>query len=112
MSLQQKLNQRDKVIKISDDVSITVLDEKYNKLLRRAEISIYIDHIKTGTPSRKELRKFIASIYRVDEASIIIKNVKSEYGRGSSRALVYIYEDPRYARLLEPQYILKRNELQ
>ena len=112
MSLQQRLVQRNKTIKVSDDISITVLNEVYNKLLRRAEVEVYIDHIKVGTPSRKELRKFIASIYRVDEAGIIVKSVLSEYGRGSSRALVYIYEDPRYARLLEPQYILKRNGIQ
>ncbi len=111
MSLQQKLNQKNKIVKVSEDISIAILDERYNKLLRRAEINIYVDHIKTGTPSRKELRKFVASIYRVDESNIIVKSVESEYGRGSSRALVYIYEDPKYVKLLEPQYILKRNGL-
>jgi small subunit ribosomal protein S24e len=112
MSLQQKLNQKGKMVKISDDISITILDEKYNKLLKRAELSIYIDHIKVGTPSRKDLRKFIASIYKVDEDNIIVKNIESEYGKGSSKALIYIYEDLKYAKLLEPQYIFKRHGIQ
>ncbi|MCS7111891.1 MAG: 30S ribosomal protein S24e [Ignisphaera sp.] len=112
MSLQQKLDHKNKVVRVTDNISITVLDEKYNKLLRRAEVSVYIDHINTGTPSRKELRTFIASIYRVDENNVIVKSIESEYGRGSSRALIYIYENSEYLRLLEPLYTLKRNGFQ
>lgn len=112
MNLQQKLNQKNRVIKVAENISVTVLDERYNKLLRRAEVIVYIDHIDTGTPSRKDLRTYIASIYGVDENSVVVKNIESEYGRGSSRAVVYIYEDAEYLKLIEPLYILKRNGLQ
>ncbi len=108
MELEKKLGNKGKTISISEDMSATILDEKLNKLLKRIELELYIDHIKTGTPSRKDVQKIVASIYGVSEDRVIVKNILSQYGRGSSKAYVHVYEDITLARLVEPKYIFKR----
>ncbi|MEM0027592.1 MAG: hypothetical protein QXT53_06220 [Ignisphaera sp.] len=107
-----KLGQAGKTIKVSDDLSVTVVREAENKLLSRIEVELYLEHITRGTPSRKEIQKILSSIYGAPEDSIIVKRILSEYGRGSSKAHVHIYLDKNIIRSVEPRYMLKRAGLE
>lgn len=103
-----KLGHAGKTIKVSDDLSVTVVREAENKLLSRIEVELYLDHITRGTPSRKEIQKILSSIYGAPEDSIIVKRILSEYGRGSSKVHAHIYLDKNVMRVVEPKYMLKR----
>lgn len=111
MILEQKLGYKGKTIKVDDKISITVVNENVNRILKRLEIDIYIDHIFSGTPSRAMLRSIIAKIYNVSEDVVVIKNIVSEYGAGASEAHIHIYASSDCVDNIEHKYILKRNNL-
>jgi small subunit ribosomal protein S24e len=108
MSIQIKLGNQGKTIKVGEDIIVTVLREVENKLLSRVEVELFVDHITRGTPSRKEMQKIVSSLYNVPEDHVIIKKIISEYGRGSSRVHVNIYWDKNVMKRVEPKYIFKR----
>lgn len=111
MELENKLGLKGKTIKLDNNTAITIVNENVNRLLRRLEIDVYIDHIQGGTPSRSFLRGSIAKIYGVPEEVVVVKNVISSYGRGASEAHVHIYADIDQVRRIEHKYILKRNNI-
>jgi small subunit ribosomal protein S24e len=107
-----RLGFQGKTLKVSDDMSVSVLREFENKLLSRVEVELHIEHITRGTPSRKEVQKIIASLYKVPEDTVIVRKIMSEYGRGSSKAHVNVYLNKDVIRILEPKYVLKRLSLE
>jgi len=112
MSLQIKLGNQGKTIKVSEELTVTVTREWYNKLLDRVEVELYMDHITRGTPSRNEVREIVSKLYGVDPKLVVVKNIFSEYGRGSSKAHIHIYRSIERMKILEPKYLLKRNGIE
>ncbi|HDI02090.1 MAG TPA: 30S ribosomal protein S24e [Ignisphaera sp.] len=112
MSLANKLGKKGQTLSMNEKVIVTVIEEKYNKLLGRIEVILLMDHIVTGTPSRAEVRDFIAKLYNVDPSLVVVKEILSQFGRGSSRAHVHIYESMERLKLLEPKHILRRHGIQ
>jgi len=110
--LEGKLNRKGATLKIDENTSLTVVEETINKLLRRLEIDVYIEHITTSTPSRTAIRNAIANIYEVPEDLVVVKSVATEYGVGISKAHVHIYADQNLMKRVELKHILKRNGLQ
>ncbi len=107
-----KLGHKGKTYKLNDQVTATIIDESYNKLLQRAEVMVLFEHITSGTPSRNEVREFIAKLYGVDPQLVIVKQILGEYGRGASKAHIHIYESIDRLKLLEPKHILRRHGIQ
>ncbi len=101
-----------RVYQLAEGVTAAIVEEKYNKLLGRKEVFLVIDHITSGTPSRQTIREFIAKIYGVDINLVVVKEIKSEYGRGRSKAHIHIYDNFERLKLLEPKHILRRNGIQ
>lgn len=112
MDLEKKLGKRGRTIKLDEKTSITVLNENVNKLLKRIELDVHVDHTFSGTPSRTLLRNTIAKLYDVSEENVLVKNVESKYGVGISIAHVHVYSDTDYMKRVELKYILKRNGVQ
>lgn len=108
VELEHISSKRGQMVK-TQDLTLTVVDERVNKLLKRLEVIAYVDHITRGTPSRKEVREIVAKLYGVPEEVVVVKSILSEYGRGSSKAYVNIYSDADAAKKVEPKYILKRH---
>jgi len=109
MSIQIRLGNEGKTVKVSEELTATVTREWYNKLLDRVEVELYLDHITRGTPSRNEIKDIVSKLYGVDPKLVIVKNIFSEYGRGSSKAHIHIYRSLDRMRILEPKHILRRN---
>lgn len=112
MDLVKKIGLKGKTIKLDEKTLITVLDEKINKLFRRIDVEMYIEHIFSGTPSRSFVKTIVAKLYGVSEENVIVKNVSSEYGLGVSKVHVHIYSDLDYMKKVELKHILKRNNIQ
>ncbi|AFA38780.1 Ribosomal protein S24E [Pyrobaculum oguniense TE7] len=80
-----------------------------NKLLARREVLVEISHQKAPTPTRKDVREWVAKQLGVDVSSVFIRKIKTEYGIGKSVAEVHVYSDGKMARIIEPLYIHARN---
>ncbi|MFX1449961.1 MAG: 30S ribosomal protein S24e [Promethearchaeota archaeon] len=91
-------------------MSITILSEKENLLLKTKEISFEIEHDAKSTPKRFEIRKKIAAQFNVPLENTYIKSLKSQFGLPKTIGRARIYESEERAKLIEPKYIIKRNE--
>ncbi|MEM1645399.1 MAG: 30S ribosomal protein S24e [Ignisphaera sp.] len=112
VELERRLGRRGQVVKLGESASLTIVNEGINKLLKRLDVDVYIEHIFTGTPQRSLLRSVIANIYSVPEDLVVVKSVSTEYGSGVSKVHIHIYADQDSMKKTELKHILKRNGMQ
>ena len=86
-----------------------VLKDWYNPLIKRRELVIMIHHEFKSTPMRIMLRKAVADRLGVDIKRVYIREIRTEYGLGLSRARVHVYDTPERALQFEPKHIVERN---
>ena len=85
-----------------------IIDRKENPLLNRVEIEFRWNHEGSPTPSRADMLNGIASIEPGSNKDlIVIKNVKTRFGIGSTTGLGLVYSDANSMKV-EPGYILER----
>ncbi|MEM1542206.1 MAG: 30S ribosomal protein S24e [Ignisphaera sp.] len=112
MDLEKKLGKKGKTVKLDEKTSIMITNENVNRLLKRIELDLYIDHVFSGTPSKSLLKNVIANLYNVPEENVIVKNIESRYGLGTSIAHIHVYSDTDYMKRVELKHILRRNNVQ
>lgn len=88
-----------------------IVSEKENPLLKRKEICFQIEHAQTGTPSRLEVRKAVAKILRTDIDLVYVKKFETKTGAFTAVGTANVYDSVEQAKLVEPEYIIKRNVL-
>jgi small subunit ribosomal protein S24e len=87
-------------------MEIEIISEKENPLLKRREVYFRVKHEQMGsTPPRLEVRKAIASALKAKVDFVFVKKFKTKTGKH-----VAVYDSVDQARLVEPEYIIKRNE--
>ena len=96
-------------IKISEKAEGILERDIKNDVIGRREIYIKVFHIGSGTVSRKEVRKAIASTLNVPEDLIVIKKIHTVYGAGISYVRANIYNDAKVLQQFEPQYLIGRD---
>lgn len=85
-----------------------IIDRKENPLLNRVEIEFRWNHEGAPTPSRTEMLNGIASIEPgANRDFIVIKNVNTRFGIGSTTGLGLVYGDEE-AMKVEPGYMHDR----
>ena len=85
-----------------------IIDRKENPLLNRVEIEFRWSHDGSATPSRKDMLNGIASLEPGSNRDlIIIKNVNTRFGTGSTTGLGVVYADEKSMKV-EPDYIHAR----
>ena len=85
-----------------------IIDRKENPLLNRVEIEFRWNHEGSPTPSRVEMLNGIASIEPgANRDLIVIKDVKTRFGMGSTTGLGLVYSDKESMKV-EPSYMHER----
>lgn len=91
-------------------MEVKVTSQKENPMLKRKEISFQVEHAQTGhTPSRTEVRKAIAAITKAHESVVLVRKFETKTGTQTAIGLANIYETVEQAKLIEPKYVIKRN---
>ncbi len=80
-----------------------------NKLLGRREVVALIAHEGASTPTRQQVREAVASQLGVSPELVFVRSIKTEFGRGVSKAEVHVYSSEAQAKVVEPLYIIARN---
>jgi ribosomal protein S24E len=84
--------------------------EKDNPLLKRKEVHFQVKHDETGsTPPRLEVRKAVASALKAKPNLVFVKRLETKTGTHTAVGLANVYESMDQARLVESDYIIKRN---
>ena len=92
-------------------MQIKIISETYNPLLKRKEITFEMNHTQTGgTPSRFEVRKALAQIAKVDLDRVYIRKFETKTGTMTAVGTANIYDAVEQAKLVEPEYIILRNQ--
>ncbi|OYT26485.1 MAG: 30S ribosomal protein S24 [Thermoprotei archaeon ex4572_64] len=90
-------------------VTYRIVDDRKNPLLKRRELKIEIWHVGVSTPTRLDVRKYVASTLGVDENLVFVRKILTGFGLGKSVAEVHVYESIEQAKIIEPLYIHLRN---
>jgi small subunit ribosomal protein S24e len=91
-------------------MEVKILSENENPLLKRKEVVFQVEHNQTGsTPPRLEVRNAIAKILKTDVSLVFIKKLETKTGTRKSVGLANVYDSLEHAKLIEPEYIVKRN---
>ena len=70
-----------------------IISESKDLLLGRRRIVFEIEHSKQATPKKEEVKKLVIQSLKVPENLVNVKFIKSNFGDGTSRVNVYVYED-------------------
>jgi small subunit ribosomal protein S24e len=91
-------------------MEIKVTSEKHNPMLKRKEVSFQVEHGQAGsTPSRPEIRKAVAAAIKTDENVVFVKKFATRTGTHTAFGVANVYDTVEQAKLVEPEYIVKRN---
>ncbi len=90
-------------------MELEITKRRDNPLLQREEI-VAIVRFKGGTPTRKEIREAIAKEIGKPIGNLFIRKIVNEYGKEEAKIYVMAYNSRAFALMIEPDYIIKRNE--
>jgi len=90
-------------------MEITPTRDIYNPVLRRREVTFFVNHGVAATPRLYDVRKLLASRYGSGEELVYIR--KFETLTGTTRAVgeAEVYDSVEDARILVPKHIVARN---
>lgn len=63
-----------------------------NKLMKRSESVLTLDHSGKPTPSRPDVLKEVVKVLKAKEDAIIIDRITTKPGRGLSEIKVFVYQ--------------------
>ncbi len=91
-------------------MKIKIISEKENLLLKRKEVHFEVKHDETGsTPQRLEVKEAVANTLKVKPNLIFVKRLETKTGTHMAVGLANVYAAVDQARLVEPEYVIKRN---
>jgi small subunit ribosomal protein S24e len=90
-------------------MEIKIISEKQNQLLKRKEIRFRLDHQASSTPPRLDTRRAVADALRVNVDLVFVKKFITKPGMHTAIGVANLYETIDQAKLVEPEYVVKRN---
>ena len=91
-------------------MQIKIESTKDNPLLKRTEVGFTIvQGPKEKTPQRLEVKKAVAIEMKSGDEVVFIKHMRTKTGTNITQGVANVYQSVAQAKLVEPEYILKRN---
>jgi len=90
-------------------MEIKIISQKQNPLLKRKEIQFDVQHEAGSTPPRLEVRRAVAAALKANVDLVFIKRFETRTGTQSAAGTAHLYESAEQAKLIEPEYVVKRN---
>ena len=91
-------------------MKIKITSQEQNPLLKRREIAFEVEHKETGgTPSRREVRKELASKLKRDAELVYVKRMETRTGTMIAVGKAAAYDSVEQAKLVEPEHIIIRH---
>jgi ribosomal protein S24E len=91
-------------------MQIKIESTKDNALLKRKEVGFtIIQGPKEKTPQRLEVKKALAAEMKTGDEVVFVKRMHTKTGTNITQGAANIYQKVEQAKLIEPEYIRKRN---
>jgi ribosomal protein S24E len=72
-------------------MSLKILEQKKNPLLKREEVQAVFDHAGKPTPPRKDILPFLERALKAEKDLILIDKIFSVKGKGESKLKAFVY---------------------
>ncbi|MBI0584139.1 MAG: hypothetical protein ISF22_07920 [Methanomassiliicoccus sp.] len=92
-------------------MKLEIVSKNENKSMDRIDVHFRTEHIGEPSPNRDAVRNSLASAMGVQKERVIVDEMASEYGIGSSGGYAKVYTSAESAKKTEKNYILVRNGL-
>lgn len=79
-----------------------------NSLFNRQEVEFKVE--QPVTPTRSSVKIELAVALRVELNQVYVREIKTLSGTRTSVGKAHIYDDPEQALIVEPKYIIERNQ--
>ncbi len=90
-------------------MEIKIISKKENPLLKRKELQFSVEHTQGKTPARLDVKRSLASELQISDKLVFVKKMKTMTGTSTAVGVANAYETEAQAKLIEPEYIVKRN---
>jgi small subunit ribosomal protein S24e len=90
-------------------MDVKIVTKKENPVLKRKEVEFTVEHTQGKTPGRLDIKRLIASQLQVSDKLVFVKRMKTLTGTNTAIGAANAYESEAQAKLIEPEYIVKRN---
>ena len=91
-------------------MEIKIESTKDNPLLKRTEVGFTIvQGPKEKTPQRLEVKKAVGAEMKIGSEVVFIKRMHTKTGTNITQGVANVYQSVAQAKLVEPEYIRKRN---
>jgi small subunit ribosomal protein S24e len=91
-------------------MEVKIVSVKENPLLQRKELQFRVEHGPAGkTPGRLEVKRALANELKVGEELVFVEQMRTLTGTSTAIGAANAYVSMEQARLIEPDYIVKRN---
>lgn len=91
-------------------MELKIISDKKNLLLKRREVEFQVEHTQTGsTPPRLEVKKALANTLKVNIDLVVIKKFETKTGTNVAVGTANVYDSAEQLKLIEPEYIIRRN---
>ncbi len=90
-------------------MEIKIDSKKDNPLFKRKEVKFTIVHTQGKTPGRLDVKRSLASELQVTDKLVFVKKMQTLTGTSTTVGEANAYESDAQAKLIEPDYIIKRN---
>ncbi|MGD0646025.1 MAG: 30S ribosomal protein S24e [Candidatus Bathyarchaeia archaeon] len=91
-------------------MQVKIESSKDNPLLKRKEVGFTINQgPREKTPPRLEVRKALAIEMKIGDEVVFVKRMHTKTGTSITQGVANVYQTIEQAKLIEPDYIRKRN---
>jgi small subunit ribosomal protein S24e len=91
-------------------MEVKIVSAKENPLLKRKEVNFRVEHgLQEKTPRRLEVKKALAAELKISEELVFVEKMQTMTGTNIAVGVANAYETAEQAKLIEPEYIIKRN---
>jgi small subunit ribosomal protein S24e len=91
-------------------MEVKIVSAKENPLLKRKEVNFRVEHgLQEKTPPRLEVKKALAAELKISEELVFVEKMQTMTGTNITAGVANAYETAEQAKLIEPEYIIKRN---
>ena len=91
-------------------MQIKIESTKNNQLLKRKEVGFTIySRSKEKTPPRLQVKTALAMEMKIGDDVVFIKRMHTKTGTSITQGVANVYQTVEQAKIVEPEYIRKRN---
>ena len=90
-------------------MDLKIIEKKEEPLLSRTRIFAEISFDSTP-PKKTDVQSKVASLQKVSESLIVVKDIKTIFGTKSAKTVCYQYQDEKKLKLVEPKVKIKKKK--